>query len=217
MQFGYRALVALLLLACASFAQAQQVNISGSAHGIPFASNCTASGGVNYAFAGGTTTVTFGCNGISYSCIAQPLPEDQTQVVAFTLGNPGRLRLNCGGATTIVGLQSYIENYYVANAQHPSALQWFIDSPPPAADVPFNMCLSLQSRSITAISYNAASHVLSFTCSGGAPGPVTSACFVTSSFNYDANGSTLILPHCIDAASPTVWAFIFDHGYEGPA
>src|SRR5689334_18676018 len=101
MQFGYRALLGLLLLACASFAQAQQVNISGSAHGIPFASNCTANSGVNYAFAGGNVTVSFNCNGIAYSCIAQPLPEDPNQVVAFTLGNPGRLRLNCGGATTI--------------------------------------------------------------------------------------------------------------------
>ena len=82
MQFGFRALVGLVLLACASFAQAQQVNIAGTAHGIPFASNCTAASGVNYAFSAGTTTVTFACNGIAYSCKAQPLPDDPNQVVA---------------------------------------------------------------------------------------------------------------------------------------
>jgi hypothetical protein len=215
MHFCFRALVGLVLLACASFAQAQQVNISGTARGLPFASNCTASSGVSYSYAGGNVTVSFACNGITYSCLAQPLPEDQTQVVAFTLGNPGRLRLNCGGATTIVGLQTYIDDYYAIDGTHTSALQWFIDTPPPAGEnVPDRMCLALQGRSISAIAFDAASHVLSYTCTGST-GSVASSCYMTSSFNYDANGSTLIVPHCIDAASPTDSPFIFDHGYEG--
>ncbi len=216
MQFGFRALVGLVLLACASFAQAQQVNIAGTAHGIPFASNCTAASGVNYAFSAGTTTVTFACNGIAYSCKAQPLPDDPNQVVAFTLGNPGRLRLNCGGATTITGLQSYIDDYYSIDGSHPSALAWFIDSPPPQGDnVPDRMCLSVQAgRTISQISYDAATHMLSYTCSN-ASGSVATSCYMTSSFNYDAQGTTLIMPHCIDAGSPLDSPFIFDHGYEG--
>ena len=56
MRFVFRALLGLVLLACASFAQAQTISVSGTARGIPFAPNCTASNGVNYSVGPGGIT-----------------------------------------------------------------------------------------------------------------------------------------------------------------
>jgi hypothetical protein len=207
MRFVFRALVGLALLGCAALAQAQQVNVAGTARGIPFASNCNP-GNVSYAFTGGQVQVAFACNGISYSCMAMPLPEDETQVVSFTLGAPSRLKLNCGGATTITGLQTYIADFY-------ASLQQFLDTPPPGGPtIPDRMCIALQGSTVSAVNYDANTRLLTYTCSTGTQN-VASACFMTSSFGYDSGGGTLIVPDCIDATNPLDSPYLFQNGYEG--
>lgn len=208
MQFGYRALLGLVLLACASLAHAQQVNVAGTARGIPFAENCTTASGANYAIGPGGLTVSFACNNVSYACVAQPLPGDPDHVLELVVGAPSRLKLNCGGATTITGLQNYVADFY-------TSLQQFMDTPPPAGgNVPDRWCLALQGSTITAIDYNPATHVFSYTCTTGS-NSVASSCFMTSSFGYDQLGSTLIVPDCIDATDPLQSPYLFEHGYEG--
>ncbi|HET7842537.1 MAG TPA: hypothetical protein VFL14_00180 [Xanthomonadales bacterium] len=208
MQFGYRALLGLVLLACASFAHAQQVNVSGTARGIPFADNCSAANGATYAIGAGGFTVNFSCNGIGYSCAAQPLPGDPEHVLALVVGTPSRMKLNCGSASSITGLQNYVADFY-------ASLQQFIDTPPPAGGaVPDRWCLSLQGSTISAINYDPASHLFSFTCTTGA-NSVASSCYMTSTFGYDAGGGTLIVPDCIDATDPLQSPYLFEHGYEG--
>jgi len=210
MRFVFRALLGLVLLGCATFAQAQQVNVGGNARGIPFAGNCNATNGVSYSFAGSQMTVAFACNGVSYSCAAQPLPEDPNQLLAYTVGSPSRLKVNCGSATTINGLQNFVADFY-------PTLQQFLDTPPPAGSaVPSRFCIALEGSSVTQIDYDASTHLLTYTCTTGASS-VASACYMTSQFGYDASGGTLIIPDCIDAIDPLNSPYLFQHGYEGVA
>lgn len=208
MRFVFQALLGLVLLGCATFAQAEQVNVAGTARGIPFAPNCNATNGVSFAFTGGQVAISFACNGIAYSCMAKPLPEDENQVFAMTLGAPNRLKLNCGGATAITGLQTYIADFY-------TSLQQFIDFPPPGGPgIDDRMCISLQGSTISAVDFDANTRLLSYTCTTGTQS-VASGCFMTSSFGYDAGGGTLIIPDCIDATNPLDSPYLLMHGYEG--
>jgi hypothetical protein len=208
MRFVFRALLGLTLFGCAALVQAQAVNVAGTARGIPFAPNCNTTNGVNFAFTGGQVALSFACNGIAYSCMAMPLPEDETQVFAMTLGSPNRLKLNCGGATTITGIQTYIADFY-------ASLQQFIDTPPPGGpSIPDRMCISLQGSTVSAIDYDPNSRRLSYTCTTGTQS-VASGCFMTSAFGYDSGGGTLIVPDCIDATNPLDSPYLLLNGYEG--
>ena len=202
-----RWLCALVLMAGASQALAQaNVQVTGTARNIPFPTECRASSGVNYTFAPEGVTAVFSCNGIAYSCDAKPLKSNPDQVMSYQTGSTGTLQLNCGGTTTITGLQTFVADMF-------PTLQSYIDMPD--SDQAERFCMHVAKEQVTAVDYNPATHFFSYTCTADAGGATdVMGCYALQAFRYDATNTTLLMPDCIDGTDPTQSPWVLEDGYE---
>jgi hypothetical protein len=203
-----RWLCALALLGSAALAQAQaNVQVSGLALNIPLPTQCRAATGVQYTFAEQGIRAQFSCNGIVYDCDAKPLRANPEQVMSYQTGNPGTLQLNCGGTTTITGLQTFIADLF-------PTLQSHIDAPD--SDQPERFCMHVAKEHVTAVGYNPSTHLFTYTCTADAVGGGTDVvgCYTLQAFRYDATNTTLLMPDCIEGSDPTQSPFVLEDGYE---
>ena len=207
MRFALRCICTLALLgpAAQSLAQAN-VQVTGLSKNIPFPTECLATGGVQYTFGANGTRAQFECNGIAYDCEAKPLKADPANLTSYQTGNPGALQLNCGETTTITGLQTFVADMF-------PTLQSYIDAP--TSDQVERFCMHVAKEQVTAVGYNPATHLFTYTCSadvGGATDVV--GCYTVQPFRYDATNTTLLMPDCIDGTDPAQGLWVLDDGYE---
>ncbi|HQW63347.1 MAG TPA: hypothetical protein PLZ17_01405 [Pseudomonadota bacterium] len=208
MRFALRCTCALLLLGSAAQAAAQaNVQVTGTAHNIPFPTQCRATAGVQYTFSETGTRAQFACNGIAYDCEAKPLKADPANLTSYQTGNPGTLQLNCGDTTSITGLQTFVADMF-------PTLQSYIDAPD--SDQAERFCMHVAKEHVTAVDYDPSTHLFTYTCTadlvGG--GSDTVACYTIQPFRYDATNTTLLMPDCIDGTDPTQSPYLLEDGYE---